>query len=63
LTPAATPAAAMRPADIGPLLAELDDLTERAASLRLRLAQMGQTAPRRPGWPISRVGLPAQDRG
>ena len=43
------------PQDLGLLLAELDDLTERASLLRVRLARTALPGTQRPGWPIRRL--------
>lgn len=55
-----SPVAAVSPAvpapDMTALLAELDDLTDRTAALRARLAAMRTPTVARPGWPIRRVG-------
>jgi hypothetical protein len=40
------------------LLADLDDLTDRAAALRSRLAALHAQGAARPGWPIRRVAGP-----
>ncbi|MFN3293490.1 MAG: hypothetical protein ACK4S2_13585 [Gemmobacter sp.] len=56
-----TPHASASPlpaADLAPLLAELRDLTDRAAVLSARLAHAEAGAGPRPGWPIRR--LPAK---
>lgn len=55
-----SPVVAVSPAvpapDMIALLAELDDLTDRTAALRARLAAMRAPGAARPGWPIRRVG-------
>lgn len=52
--PAPIPAQA---AELAPLLAELDRLSEQAAQLRQRIARLGAATPR-PGWPIRRIAGP-----
>jgi hypothetical protein len=47
--------------DLAALLAELDDLTDRAAVLRNRLAAMRAPGAVRPGWPIRRIGAAQVD--
>jgi hypothetical protein len=51
-----SPSASGPAPDLAALLAELDDLTDRAAALRARLAALRAPGAPRPGWPIRRVG-------
>ncbi len=55
MTQPVPPLAPTAAAELAPLLAELDRLSQQAAQLRQRIARLGAGASARPGWPIQRV--------